>query len=53
MRILDNRGQRLLREAARFEEGREIAACPQLGDPQLDRAGARLPVPVAVGAGRK
>ena len=46
--FLDHRGQRLLGHAARLQEAREVAALPQLGDAQLDRAGARLPVAVAV-----
>lgn len=31
-----------------FKEGREITARPQLGDPQLHRAGPRLSAPIAV-----
>ena len=46
--LLDHRGQRLLGHAARLQEAREVAALAQLGDAQLDRAGARLPVAVAV-----
>src|SRR6202035_3265007 len=46
--FLDDGGQRLLGQAARLEEGREIAAAPQLGDAQLDRTRAGLPVAVAV-----
>ena len=46
--FLDHRGQRLLGHAARLQEAREVAALAQLGDAQLDRAGARLPDPVAV-----
>src|SRR5205823_6952795 len=46
--FLDHRGQRLLGQTARFEEGREVAAAPQLRDAQLDRSRAGLPVAVAV-----
>src|SRR6202047_3119932 len=46
--FLDHGGQRPLGQAARFEEGREVAAVPQLGDAQLDRTRAGLPVAVAV-----
>jgi len=46
--LLDHRRQRLLGQAAGFEEGREIAALAQLGNPQLDRPGAGLPIPVAI-----
>ena len=46
--LLDHRRQRLLGHAARLEEAGEVAALAQLGDAQLDRAGARLPVAVAI-----
>ena len=46
--LLDHRRQRLLGHPARLQEAREVAALPELGDAQLDRAGARLPHPVAV-----
>lgn len=49
--FLDHGGERLLGHPARLEEAREVAALPELGDPQLDRAGARLPVAVAVAVG--
>src|SRR3546814_20361709 len=46
--FLDDRGQRLLGQAPGLQEGREVAPLAQLGNPQLDRAGTGLPVPVAV-----
>ena len=46
--FLDHRGQRLLGHPARLQEAREVAALAQLRDAQLDRAGPRLPVAVAV-----
>jgi hypothetical protein len=46
--FLDHGGQRLLGQAARFEEAREVAAAPELRDAQLDRARAGLPIAVAV-----
>jgi len=46
--FLDHRGDRLLGQPARLEEGGEVAALAQLRDPQLDRPGAGLPDPVAV-----
>jgi hypothetical protein len=46
--LLDNGGERLLGHAARFQKAREIAALAQLRDAQLDRAGARLPNPIAI-----
>ena len=46
--FLDHRGQRLLGHPARLEEAREVGALAQLGDAQLDRAGPRLPVAVAI-----
>ena len=46
--FLDHRGERLLRHPPRLEEAREVGALPQLGDAQLDRAGAGLPVPIAI-----
>ena len=46
--LLDHRGERLLRHPARLEEAGEVGALPELGDPQLDRAGAGLPVPIAI-----
>ena len=46
--FLDHRGQRLLRHPPRLQEGGEVAAPPQLRDPQLDSAGAGLPVAVAI-----
>ena len=42
--FLDHRGQRLLGHPPRLQEAGKVAALPQLGDAQLDRAGARLPV---------
>jgi hypothetical protein len=46
--LLNNRGDRLFRHPSRLEEAREITALAQLGNPQFDRAGARLPVAVAI-----
>ena len=48
--FLDDGGERLLGHAARLQEAGEVGALPELGDAQLDGAGARLPVaiPVAV-----
>ena len=46
--FLDHRGERLLGHPPRLQEAREVAALAQLGDAQLDRAGAGLPVAVAV-----
>ena len=46
--LLDNRGERFLGHAPRFQEHREVAALAQLWDAQLDRPGAGLPDPVAV-----
>jgi hypothetical protein len=38
----------LLRAPPRFQEAREVAALPELGDAQLDGPGADLPVPAAI-----
>ncbi len=46
--FLDHRGERLLGHAARLQEAREVAALPELRDAQLDGAGPRLPVAVAI-----
>ena len=46
--LLDHRGQRLLGHPPRLQEAGEVAALPQLRDAQLDRAGARLPVALAI-----
>ncbi len=46
--FLDDGGERLLGHAPRLEEAREVAASPELGDPELDGAGPGLPVPIAV-----
>src|SRR5207237_7844022 len=46
--FLDHRGERLLGHPPRLQKARKITAAAQLGDAQLDRAGARLPNPVAV-----
>ena len=46
--LLHHRGERLFGQAARLQEDREVAALAQLGDAQLDRAGACLPQPVPV-----
>jgi hypothetical protein len=51
--LLDHRRQRFLGQPARLEETWKIAALAQLGDAQLHRPGAGLPIalaiPVAVG----
>ncbi len=46
--FLDHRHQRPLGRPAGLEEAGEVGAAPQLRDAQLDRAGARLPVPLPV-----
>jgi hypothetical protein len=46
--LLHHWGHGLLSQPARFQEGREVAAFPELGDAQPHRAGARLPGTVAV-----
>jgi hypothetical protein len=50
--LLDHRHQRFLRGLPGLEEGREVAALPQLGDTKLQAAKARVerpvPIPVAV-----
>jgi hypothetical protein len=46
--LLDHGGQRLISPPARLLETWEVGAFAQLGDTQLDRAGARLPRPVTV-----
>src|SRR3569832_1859911 len=46
--FLDNRAQGLLNQPPRLQEGREIAAFPELGDTQLNRPGAGFPQPIAV-----
>ena len=46
--LLDDSGQRLRGHALRLQKAGEVAAFVQLGDPQLDRTGARFPHPVAV-----
>jgi hypothetical protein len=46
--FLDDRSQRLLGHPARFQEAGEVAAMAQLGNAQLDGAGAGAPVSVAV-----
>ena len=46
--LLDHRRQRLLGGPAGLQEGGEVGAAPQLGDPQFDGAGPGLPVAVAV-----
>jgi hypothetical protein len=46
--LLDHSSQGLLGHAARLQKAREIAACAKLGNAKLDRAGPRLPVPVAI-----
>jgi hypothetical protein len=38
----------ILGHPARLQEAREVAALPELGDVQLDRAGTGLPHPIAV-----
>ena len=46
--LLDDRRQGLLGKPSRLQEEREVAALAQLGDTQLDCAGAGLPVAVAI-----
>ena len=46
--LLDHHRQCLLGHATRLEEAREAAPLPERRDAQLDGAGQRLPVPVAV-----
>ena len=46
--LLDHGGERLLGHPPRLQEAREVGALPQPGDAQLDRAGARLPVALAI-----
>jgi hypothetical protein len=46
--LLDHRRERLLGHPAWLQEAREVAPRPQLRDAQFDRAGPRLPIPVAV-----
>jgi hypothetical protein len=46
--LLDHRHQNLLRRLAGLQEGREVAALPQLGDPQLQAAQPRVQCPVAI-----
>lgn len=46
--FLDHRGQCLLRDPARLQEGREVTAVSQLRDPQFDRPGTGLPVAIAI-----
>ena len=46
--LLDHGRERLLGRAARLEEGGEVGALAQLGDGQLDPAGARVPGALAV-----
>jgi hypothetical protein len=52
--FLDHRHQRLLRGLPRLQEGREVAALAQPGDPQLQaaQAGVQRPVAVAIAVGR-
>src|SRR5215204_5058962 len=52
--LLDHRGERLFGHPPRLQEPGEVAALAQLGDAQLDHAGARLPdaVAIAVGLGK-
>src|SRR4029078_10538992 len=46
--FMDDCGERLLGQAARLQEAREVGALPELGNAQLDAAGACLPVAVPV-----
>jgi hypothetical protein len=46
--LLNNGGERLLGQTPGFEKARKIRALAQLGDTQLHRSGARLPVAVAI-----
>ena len=46
--LLDHRRQRLLRQSAGLQEGREVGAAPELRDPELHRPGPGLPVPLPI-----
>src|SRR6201996_7040990 len=46
--FLDHRGERLLGHPPRLQEAGEVRALAQLGNTQLDRAGAGLPIAVAI-----
>jgi hypothetical protein len=46
--LLDHGGESLLRHPPRLEEARKIGALAQFGDANLDRPGARLPIPLAI-----
>src|SRR5262245_23029256 len=46
--LLDYRHQCLLRSSSRLQEGWKVRALPELRDRQLDRAGSRLPGPLAI-----
>ena len=46
--FLDHCGQRPLGHPARFEKAGKVAALAQFGDAQFDRAGAGLPVAIAI-----
>ena len=46
--LLDHRDQRLLRRLPGLQEGREVAALPQLGDAELQGAEPRIQRSVAV-----
>src|SRR3954469_1679043 len=47
-RLLDHRHQRLLGRLPRLQEAREVAAGPQLGDLEIERAQARIERALAV-----
>src|SRR5437868_5889959 len=46
--FLNDRGERLLGHPPRLEKDPEVAALPKPRDAQIDRAGARLRVPIAI-----
>jgi hypothetical protein len=46
--FLDHRRERLLAGPPRLQEGREVAALPEPGDLQIDRASARLPAALTI-----
>ena len=46
--LLDHRDQRLLGRLARLEKRREVRSLAQLGDPQLQRAEARIQITLAI-----
>ncbi len=47
-RFLDDRHERFLGRPTRLQEAREIAASPQLGNPEIGRAGPRFLCSIAI-----